>query len=63
LLALISKIEKNIGRKIIFKAKVGEENDNSIIRDGDTFVINLGPGSVEDDVAHELMHAQLESEG
>ena len=63
LVALISRIEKSTGRNIIFKAKVGEENDNSIIRDGDTFVINLGPGSVEDDVAHELMHAQLESEG
>lgn len=63
LVALISRIEQSTGRKIIFKAKVGEQSDNSIIRDGDTFVINLGPGSVEDDVAHELMHAQLESEG
>src|SRR6202011_1234867 len=36
---------------------------NNIGKAGDEYRVTLTPGSKEDDIAHELMHALMESEG
>jgi hypothetical protein len=62
LAALLHRVERKTKTHVVFIPKVGA-GDNSIALVGGEYHMTLAPGSTEDDVAHELMHALLESEG
>lgn len=59
---LILRVEKESKTTVHFETKTNSGDDN-IRREKDLYSVTLAPGVSEDDIAHELTHALLESEG
>jgi len=59
---LLQHVEKTIGTNVVFVAKAGPGDNNGQSVAG-KYQITLKPGSSEDDLAHELTHPLLETEG